>query len=186
MSEQVPAVVTPCAPPAVYSAMADAYQAVVAETPSRTTILSLMAQWALETGNGGQCNNYNAAGLKWYAGDPHDYATYPTREFVNGQWVTEPKDFKAYPSMEAGLEDYLKLLRTRYGFCWPAIVAGDMSAFAHALKQRGYYTAPEAEYAAGLVERQSQMAKACPEVPDTLSVDVEAAEEVLGKPGASG
>jgi flagellum-specific peptidoglycan hydrolase FlgJ len=160
--------------------MADAYQAIVAETPSRTTILSLMAQWALETGNGGQCNNYNPAGLKWYAGDPHDYAVYPTREVVHGQWVTVSLAFKAYPTLEAGLEDYLKLLQGRYGAAWPALVSGDMAAFAHALKQRGYYTAPEAEYAAGLQARFAQMAKACPDPDSTLSVDIEAAQEVLG------
>lgn len=169
MSELVPTVVTPCAPPAVYAAMAEAYVAIVSEAPSRTTLLSLMAQWAFETGNGAACNNYNPAGLKWYPGDSHDYASYTTREFVNGKWETGPKNFKAYPSLEAGVEDYLKLLRSRYGFCWPAIVAGDMPAFAHALKARGYYTAPEQEYAAGLTARFAQMAKACPDDSGLLS-----------------
>lgn len=162
--EQVPTVACHATPQEVYAAMASVYQAEIGEPPTRTSLLSLMAQWSLETGNGAACMNWNPAGIKWTGpGDGHDYATYLTHETMGNHDEVLPQHFRAYATLEAGISDYLHVLRNRYGFAWPAIESGDMVDFAHRLKQRGYYTATEISYAAGLKARYAQMVAACPE-----------------------
>lgn len=149
------------APRALYLALQTAWTAAIGSPPEPRQLLVLVAHWALETGNGASCNNYNLAGLKHTPGDGHDYAVYLTREFYGGQWVTVEQQFRAYASLESSAHDYLSVIRGTFGFAWPAVEAGDVLQFAHALKARSYYTAPEGQYAAGLQARYAQMAHAC-------------------------
>jgi len=137
----------------VYAALLAAWSESIATVPSRASLLTLLAQWSLETGGGGSCNNNNLGGIKHVAGDGHDYAMYLTREVINGKSVLIDQNFRAYRSIEEGAADYIHILRNTFGFAWPAVEAGDVADFAHRLKQRGYYTADEHEYAAGLRAR---------------------------------
>ncbi len=59
--------------------------------------------------------------------------------------------FRAFHTIDEGAVDYLGLLNRRFAKAWPAVLAGDPTAFSHALKAQGYYTAPEASYTAGVV-----------------------------------
>jgi flagellum-specific peptidoglycan hydrolase FlgJ len=143
--------------------MADAWRDQVGSVPARASLLVLMAQWGLETGSGRACMNWNLAGIKHVPGDGHDYAEYRTHEVLHGVDQVLVQQFRAYPSLEAGVADYLHVLRSTFGFAWPAVEAGDTADFAHRLKARGYFTADEAQYAAGLRARYQQMAAAVPE-----------------------
>ena len=137
----------------VFAALKSSWVALLGTAPSRAALLTLLAQWSLETGGGGASKNWNLAGIKHVPGDGHNYARYLTEEVVNGERVTLEQDFRAYASLEESAEDYLRTLRRDFGFAWPAVESGDPTDFAHRLKIRHYYTAPEFEYAAGLRAR---------------------------------
>lgn len=57
---------------------------------------------------------------------------------------------EAYPDAVAGAVGYWQALLDTFGHAYDAIVAGDVSAFVHALKVRGYFTATEASYEHGV------------------------------------
>lgn len=166
MSAQlVPTARTVVTAQALYGVLHDAWTALLGTEPTRAQLLTLLSQWALETGNGQACNNWNMAGIKHVAGDGHDWASYQTTEVLGGQVVHLAQDFRSYPSLEAGAADYLVFLHSRFGFAWPAVEAADVRDFAHRLKLRGYYTAPEDQYAAGLVARYHQLDAMVPQGP---------------------
>lgn len=58
--------------------------------------------------------------------------------------------FLAYTSLLAGIQDYVRYLKVKFSACWDAVETGDPVAFAHELKEFGYYTAIESVYAKGL------------------------------------
>lgn len=159
---EVPPVHCNAEPPAVYAAMADAWRQQIGTEPPRASLLVLLSQWALETDAGRFCLNWNIAGIKRVPGDGHDWATYDTHEVIGGVDRVLQQQFRAYASLGDGVSDYLRELRHTFGFAWPAVDAGDVVDFAHRLKQRGYYTAPESQYASGLQSRYAQMQAAVP------------------------
>lgn len=50
--------------------------------------------------------------------------------------------FRAYPSLTAGVSDYMDLLYHRFALAWSTVQDGDPGGFAAQCKQLGYYTAP--------------------------------------------
>jgi hypothetical protein len=123
--------------------------------PSKEAVGCLWAQYALETGKGAFCWNNNIGNVKYTPG--HAYMMLRgTWEVIGGKRVVfEPPHratwFNAYDSLDDAMREHLQLLKVkRYASSWPAINAGDPEAFAHRLKERGYYTAPVADYARGL------------------------------------
>jgi hypothetical protein len=138
--------------------------------PSRSQILMLLAQWALETGNGQSEYNYNPGGIKHVSGDGYDWTTYGTTEVVNGSTQSQQAAFAAYPDLDSGTDAYLSLLQHHYPQAWQVVVDGssDTAAFATGLKAGGYFTAPVQNetdangnlvpgYAPGLAARLAQM-----------------------------
>jgi len=154
--EVLPMVTKP-APSAMYAALRAEWRAVLGGEPSRASLLVLLAHWGLETGNGSASRNWNVAGIKWTPGCGHNFARYETRERVNGVLVRVQQSFRAYDTCEQGVADYLRVLRHDFAFAWPAVEAGDVSDFAHRLKERRYYTDTEAIYSAGLLAREAQL-----------------------------
>lgn len=117
----------------------------------------LWSQFALETGAGEHCYGWNLGNIKHVDGDGRDWhALRGVWEIVNGQRIELPPDdpgswFRSFPSLDEGMKDHLEFLRTkRYAAVWPLVEAGRPEDFAHALKQRGYYTASEQAYARGM------------------------------------
>lgn len=67
--------------------------------------------------------------------------------------------FRAYPSLDMAMTRHLKLLKGRFGLCWPDVVDGDYKGFAHTLKagpdgkedtRDDYFTAEAEAYAKGM------------------------------------
>jgi hypothetical protein len=56
--------------------------------------------------------------------------------------------FRAFTTLQAGMLDHLRTVYGRFQAAWPAVLAGDPAAYAHALKQQRYYTANESKYTA--------------------------------------
>lgn len=142
----------------LYLVLRRAWRTLLRSEPSRASLLVLLAQWHYETGGGGASICWNLAGIKYTPGCGHNWASYTTQENVGGQWRTiHPPDpgcrFRAYDSLDDAAADYLALLTKRFAAAWPAVVAGDVKAFAQALSDEHYYTAPVAQYTAGLEAR---------------------------------
>lgn len=109
----------------------------------------LSAQVSLETANGAQMYNFNFGGIKGVS-PRGETANCMTHEVLDGQNVHISQGFRAYRSLDEGARDYVSVLQNRFPTALAQASAGDLSGFAHALKQAHYYTAPEQEYAAGL------------------------------------
>ena len=61
-------------------------------------------------------------------------------------------------SIEAGVDAFLDMFLTgRYSNAFPSVIDADPAGFVHALAERGYFTAPEASYLAGVEARLAQL-----------------------------
>ncbi len=58
--------------------------------------------------------------------------------------------FRAFGSLDEGMGEHLQLLAKRFAKAWPAVLAGDVVAFAHALHDQRYFTADPDVYARGM------------------------------------
>lgn len=58
--------------------------------------------------------------------------------------------FRAFPSIEAGAIDHMQLVKRKWPEAWTAARGGDVAGFVHGLKMRGFFTADEAPYRAGV------------------------------------
>lgn len=126
--------------------------------PTKQACGVFWAQYALETGAGGFCWNHNLFNHKVTesqarAGVPFMMLA-NTWEIEKGKKVVyQPPHpatwFRAYASFEAAMGDHVAAVKTgRYASSWPAVVAGDVTLYAAKLRERGYYTAPLADYVA--------------------------------------
>lgn len=152
-------------------AIAWAWRQLLPTDPTVDALAVLWAQYALETGRGKSAFAWNLGNIKRVPGDGYDYTVLRTFEYIDGVRVDMDDTFRAYPSLREGAIDYLRFLtRAAYAGPWARVVAGDAAGFAHALKVRGYYTAPENEYTAGLVSLANEFRRSVSEVPppDTL------------------
>lgn len=114
---------------------------------------AIISQAALETGwgkfiihgegsNGKKENSFNFFGIKADSRWEGDKVRVTTHEYRDGQRVTEKADFRSYPTIEAGLQDYSKFLQNeRYE---KAMAAGtNVEQYAKELQQAGYATDPQ-------------------------------------------
>lgn len=140
---------------------------------SEPALAVLFAQWALETGHGHACWNWNLGNVRARAGQPYTLlggAWECGRVVPVGATLIDPpagaqcpagqvayllpnatQKFAAFDSLDEGASTYLGfLLRPVYARAWEQVMRGDAVGFAHVLKQFGYYTADEGAYAHGL------------------------------------
>lgn len=174
-----PATKTKETPTAVYAALQRAWLKLFNDVPSPESLSVLVAHWALETGWGDSCWNWNLGNVKSRPGDGLDHTYYPCWEVLpkaaafalaknagvraDGKpgpdvvVATEQDDgtavvwfypdhnmcrFRAFRSLDAGAEEYLKVLFHRFKRAWASVTTGDPSGFAAALKGMDYFTAP--------------------------------------------
>ncbi len=140
---------TAVSPAQLRIAIGRAYQRVTGQSATPSLLDTLTAQASLETGHGAKMYNFNFGGIKG-ASPRGETANYSTHEVVGGKTLTLKQGFRAYTSLDEGAEDYVRVLSGRFGGALSRAQVGDVDGFSHALKQAGYYTAPEAEYSAAL------------------------------------
>ncbi len=162
---------------------------------SRKAVRLASAQIAIESGLS-SCWNYNLSGMKTSPNNKSGYSWqyFKTRErFTDAQLASAktlgsvedkgvieaglhsvyllPKHpwccFRAFESLDAAMLDHLQTLERKFPRGLAGLVLGDAAAFAHGLKQDGYYTATEKSYRDGLGWRYAQELKA---VPDNLNI----------------
>jgi peptidoglycan hydrolase FlgJ len=111
---------------------------------------ALVAQSALETGWGkhviklpdGQ-PSFNLFGIKTGANWNGDSVSKATLEYKNGVLQTETAQFRAYPSLEAGFEDYVNFVQSRSRYQSALQHDGNVSSYFHGLQKAGYATDPQ-------------------------------------------
>jgi hypothetical protein len=118
-------------------------------TPSKQQVAMVLAQNALETGHRKSMWNYNVGNIITNGNDSYDYFDDLTtdEQIKPGTWKKMNLKYRAYPSLDAGVKDYLKFISgKKYSGAWKHILNPDPVAFSKALKSAGYYTVNEAAY----------------------------------------
>lgn len=119
----------------------------------------LYAQYAVETGAGAACWNWNLGNVKYTRGWGGDYvALVRNREYdekTQSYYETAKADpsswFRAYPSFEAGMRAFVLSKTTgQWKSTKPFIERGDHAGYSAELKRLRYYTAPLDAYQAGM------------------------------------
>jgi flagellar protein FlgJ len=111
---------------------------------------TLIAQAALETGwgrhvptAGNGASSFNLFGVKASGAWSGDSVDSLTTEVVKGQAASMPQSFRAYSSVQDGVNDYVTLLQRNARY-QPALGTGsDVNAFATGLARGGYATDPD-------------------------------------------
>jgi flagellar protein FlgJ len=111
---------------------------------------TLIAHAALETGWGqhvpvastGASSN-NLFGIKATGGWSADSVNSLTTEVVNGQAARVPQSFRAYSSVQQGVNDYVTLLQRNPRYAQVLGTGANISAFANGLARAGYATDPD-------------------------------------------
>jgi len=155
---QIPANKTPATPQEVADALISQWNAQLDTPPAPESVAVLLAQWALETGEGASMIQWNIGNVKASQSNPDtsgapNYVRYLTREYINGAYVSMLQNFRAFATLEDGVGWYLQNMRTQWTNAWPSVLAGDPQGFAVGLRNQkpfGYYTAPASTYAAGV------------------------------------
>lgn len=156
MGKQVPKTNTPVSDAQMAQAIINVWRRMFGTAPSKEQVYMIMAQNAIETGGKRESmHNYNVGNIIVGSTD-HDY-------FLGGDWMYTDKSetkkknitqkFRAYNSLEDGVEDYLKVLSgmKRYAPAWQHIMHPDIQAYSKALHDAGYYGAKEEVYTKGLM-----------------------------------
>lgn len=130
--------------------MGDLHSAIQRATGGDAATPILVAQAAHETAGGRSMYGYNFGGIKGTAPSGGS-ANLGTEEVEGSQRRKVQQQFRAYRSPEEGASDFVNLIRTRYPKAYERAQAGDVAGYARALKEGGYYTAPESEYLTGLL-----------------------------------
>jgi hypothetical protein len=156
---QVPPTPTPATPAQVYAAMRAAWPSIIGGTPSRDSLLVLMAQWDLETAGGHKMIQWNVGNFKASPSGSHLWCEYMTTEVIRGVTQHLMQSFAAYTSLANGMDAYLTAMHTRFSSAWSYVLNGDLDGFAQALKDEGYYTQTESIYQSVLQQRYNALAK---------------------------
>lgn len=157
---QIPNKLTPMTADAVASAVSDAFRQLTGSRPSRQVLALLLAQWALESGNGAATHNYNLTNIKRNSGDPY-YQYFRCSEIVNGKEVFfDPPSaqcaFAAYKNPVDGAVAYIRILQKRPHW-WKGLLTGDIAKFNEGLSTAPkFYTASPQLYLKVLQDRYAK------------------------------
>ncbi len=153
--------------PEAARAIAEAYERLFGRLPTQAELIILAAQSSHETAEWTAMPGYNVAGLKASLSGPHDYTELLTTEYLaqpdgSQKAVRIVQRFRSYPSLEAGVYDWLSLLARGYPEAIEAARRGDLEGFVRGL-QRGwgrgakYFTSPFDAYLKAVRVRAEQI-----------------------------
>jgi hypothetical protein len=149
---------TPMTPDEAAKAMSEAYKIVTGDKPTVKILALMLAQWALETGNGKFIHHYNYGNGK--ATKNSHFSTYfRCSEIIGGkEQFFDPPDphchFAAYPSAIEGAVAFVNLLKHRDNW-WKGLHTGTPQGFVKGLSTQpfAYFTANVTLYQNVLTER---------------------------------
>lgn len=136
--------------------------------PKKEQIAVIYSQWALETGKGNYCWNYNLGNIK-AVDSPNQIIEYIALngvwEIINGKKIIIPPEnpgawFRSFNTLTDGIVFHINFLKNkRYKKAWEAVELGQPAEFSRRLKAAWYYTAPEADYTKLLTSYFNQFMK---------------------------
>src|SRR5271166_588297 len=159
MGNRVKRIKTEIPTPQMIDAINHGWKDLFGNAPSKDQVAMVLAQNALETGHRKSMWNYNVGNIATNGKDLYDYFDDITtsEQVKKGVWKKMNLKYRAYPSLDAGVKDYLKTLSSgRYTNAWQHILHPDPIAFSKSLKESGYYTANEAPYTKTLTKLFNQ------------------------------
>jgi hypothetical protein len=157
---ELPNKLTPMSPDEVAKALAAGFKKLTGKAPSTKILDLLMAQWALETGNGKSTHNYNFTNIKRNAGDPY-FQYFRCSEIIDGVEVFfDPPHpqcaFAAYKTPADGAAAYIRILKKRPHW-WAGLMSEDINVFNNALSTTPkFYTASPSLYLSALKDRATK------------------------------
>jgi hypothetical protein len=123
----------------------------VPEIPLRQIALSIVAQWAHETGRGAAEFNFNLGGWRARKSDPYFVA----RDVQTG---AELFRWTAYPDLPFAVTDQVNRLAKTFPSAWALLLASPgSSAWIEELGRRGYYTAKPSNYARAWAANRAEL-----------------------------
>lgn len=186
MADQLPNIVTPVNPDELGRALVGAWRNLFGETPSRESILLLLAQSAHETARWVALRCYNIGNVKSVLDDGRDFTFFRCWEMLNGKrvWFDPPHPFcrfRAFRTLEAGAVDHLAFLHgmKRYALAWEQVRRGDPVAFVHAIKAAGYFTDNEESYTRSVKNLFAEFALLPFQVAEPELIDAETRRETM-------
>lgn len=151
--EKVQKVQTLITEPQMVQALISEFSKLEGKPPIKAQLALLIAQNNLETGHRKSMWNWNVGNITHKPGDGFDYwegldwlyVSMPNASgFTEEQKKTVKLKYRVYPDLQAGVRDYLSLLkRVKGGSVWKKILEGNPTEFSKALKAANYYTAHE-------------------------------------------
>lgn len=147
MPGQVEAKNTPLTIPQARAILKTALQTELGRAPTTAELKMLTAHSALETKDWSRMWNWSfgniqvgSSGAKWFRLKHRDSSEDENR-------------YRAFESAEAGAAYYVKKLHSQFTQAWDLLGSGNTTAFANALKAKGYYTGDAAKYAKNLAAK---------------------------------
>ena len=129
-----------------------------------------MAHVCFETAGCHALWNNNLGNAKHVQGDGRDFYVLHCNEYrPDGTEYWMDATFRAFAGLTEGVADYMALMRGPFGYAWPFVESGDAAGFVHALRARGYFTAPEDQYAAGVARWVKQLELVIPPDPEPVA-----------------
>jgi hypothetical protein len=148
---EVTKTLTPITARSLYAAIESLWPALIGGPFAPLAGVVLVAQSAQETGAWAAVYNYNLGGQKYVPGTGEDFFWSTTTEGQGSSATVVQARFAAFPSLAAGISNWLKLIHAHYPNAWAAAMAGDPSSFVAALKAGGYFTGNLASYTSRVV-----------------------------------
>jgi hypothetical protein len=137
MDRQVERIRTDISEPQMAQAIIAGWRDLFGEMPTKEQVSMILAQNNLETGH---ITHTKGDGFDYWQGPDWFYDAQRNKKTIT-------QKFRAYPTIQDGVKDYLKLLSgSHYASAWQHILHPDPVAFSKALKKGGYYTADESTY----------------------------------------
>jgi hypothetical protein len=155
---QVPPTHTPCTDEQLLAVIHWACTSALGHAPTDATLAVLCAHVAFETNHMASLVQWNIGNYK--RGPGPDWCSFETFEYVGTPPVkkTMVADFSAWPDLNSAASFYVRAFSAHWPEAWAGALAGDTDAFSAGLRKRGYYTAPEQAYAAGMTRWQTYYA----------------------------
>lgn len=170
MGNRVEKVQTNVSETQLIGALIDAWKKLFGTTSTKEQVSLILAQNTLETGARKYMWNYNIGNLTTDGKGSYDYWTgldwlyvsIPNQSgFNERQRKTITLKYRAYPTLQDGVLDYLRLLSQskHYAAAWQHILHPDPTAYSKSLKEAGYYTADESAYTKPLTQLYNKFNK---------------------------
>ena len=181
----------PHSPDEVAEMLKDAYQNLIGELPSLETLAFMWAQLTWEHGREYVFKGNNVGNIKafdkWLSNSSNFYYVMDTIEVVEGKNAPlKGAKWRAYPTLEDGFKDYLKVLKDRFPESFKKIQEGKPVAASETLSKEKYYTASPKTYTSNVKSIYDEfLKKYSDKFPELSRVSPQKEDSKVSAPGSA-